>query len=171
MLIVNDGYDHFDDHRQRYDNHHFPVGTQRILQPTTTKLCLLRRRIYPPLWESRNLKGICQGITLNISRPILTHNTFMLVLSAFVSGFEKHSITPILVYYGHVEGHKTSLHVVIPPPPPPPPPPQKNTITTIRNQLNITLRIFLSIIIIIIVIAIIMIVDHHNHHDHDQGPA
>ena len=65
----NDNCDHFDDHdHQRYDNHHSPVGTQRILQPMTTKLCLLRRKIHLLQWECRSLKGICQGITHYIPR-------------------------------------------------------------------------------------------------------
>ena len=75
----HDDHDHFDNDRHpKYS--HFPVGTQRILQPMTMRLCLLRSRIYLPLWESQSLKGICQGITHNISRSILTHNTSMLVL-------------------------------------------------------------------------------------------
>ena len=60
-----------------------PVGTQRILQPMTTKLCLLRRRIHLLLWESRSLKGICQGITHNISRSILTPKRFFCFLGAW----------------------------------------------------------------------------------------
>ena len=38
----------------------------------TTRLCLWRRKTLLRPSESRSLKGICRGITHNISRPILT---------------------------------------------------------------------------------------------------
>ena len=84
-----------------------PVGTQRILQPMTMKLCLLRRKIHLLQWECRSLKGICQGITHYISRSILTPKRFDLCLGAWNRHciLEQFYIVCILEYTWHADNH------------------------------------------------------------------